>query len=150
MSPGFRRALALLLMLGLLGSLLELMLFRHHEDAVQVIPLALIGLALVASGALSFRPGRGTIRAFRLAMGLLIAGGLLGVGLHLRANLEFQTEIDPTLRGWALVSKALHAKAPPALAPGILAQLGLLGLILASGHTVRHAATSDSIQETLR
>jgi hypothetical protein len=149
-SHGFRRALALLLILGLLGSLLELMLFGHHEDLLQTIPLALIGVALVASAALSFRPGRGTIRAFRFAMALLIAGGLLGVGLHLRANLEFQTEIDPTLHGWTLVSKALHAKAPPALAPGMLAQLGLLGFILAQGHTVRQAATSDSIQETLR
>lgn len=150
MSQGFRRALALLLLVGLLGSFLELMLFGHHEDALQVIPLALIGIALCASAALSFRPQRGTIRAFQLAMALLIVGGLLGVGLHLRANLEFQTEIDPSLRGWALVSKALHAKAPPALAPAMLAQLGLLGLILAQGHAIRHDPTLNSIQEKLR
>ena len=137
MSHGFRRALALLLILGLLGSFLELMLFAHHEDTLQMIPLVLIGTALCACAALSFHPGRATLRMFQLVMTLLIAGGLLGIGLHLRANLEFQTEIDPGLHGWTLLTKSLHAKAPPALAPAMLAWLGLLGLVLAQGHA-RH------------
>jgi hypothetical protein len=150
MSHGFRRALALLLILGLVGSFLELKLFAHHEGALQMIPLVLIGIALCASATLSVRPGRATIRAFRVVMTLLIAGGLLGIGLHLRANLEFQTDIDPGLHGWALVSKSLHAKAPPALAPAILAWLGLLGLVLAQGHARHGKANTDLFQETLR
>ena len=141
MSHGIRRALALLLTLGLLGSFVELMLFGHYEDPWQVIPLVLIGTAAFALAAMSLQPGLGTIRVFRLVMALLILGGLLGVGLHLRANVEFQTEIDPGLRGWSLMSKALHAKAPPALAPAMLAQLGLLGLVLAQGQ-----ARQDKVQ----
>jgi hypothetical protein len=124
-------------MLGLFGSFGELLLFGHYEDALQTIPLLLIASGVCAVAAVSFQPRRGTIRVFQLVMALLIAGGLLGVGLHLRANLEFQTEIDPDLHGWPLYAKALHAKAPPALAPAMLAQLGLLGLVLAQGHTRR-------------
>jgi hypothetical protein len=136
-SHGIRRALALLLTLGLLGTSLELILFEHHEDVVQTIPLALLVAAAGTLAAMLLHPGPATVGVFRAAMGLLVLGGLLGVGLHLRANLEFQAEVDPGLRGWALYVKALHAKAPPALAPAVLAQLGLLGLVLAHGHARR-------------
>ena len=56
------------------------------------------------------------------------------MGLHLRASIEFQREIQPSLSTMALAMKAVRAKAPPALAPGALVQLGLLGLI----YTFRH------------
>jgi hypothetical protein len=36
--------------------------------------------------------------------------------------------MDPTLGGFALFSSVVRAKAPPAMAPGTLALLGLLGL----------------------
>jgi hypothetical protein len=134
MNQGIRRALTLLLTLGLAGTFTELMLFNHHEDATQMIPLVLLGIAGCTFAAVTVQPGRFTLRAFQLVMCLLIVGGLLGVALHLRANVEFQTEVDPGLHGWALFSKALQAKAPPALAPASLAQLGLLGLVIAYGH----------------
>jgi len=122
------------LTLGLTGSFAELMLFDHHEDATQMIPLVLLGIAACACAAVVVQPGRVTMRAFQLMMCLLIVGGLLGVVLHFRANVEFQTEVNPGLHGWALFSKAMQAKAPPALAPASLAQLGLLGLVVAYGH----------------
>jgi hypothetical protein len=56
--------------------------------------------------------------------------------LHLQANTEFQLEMDPTLRGWALLKKSIVVKAPPALAPGVMMQLGLIGL----AYTFRHPA----------
>jgi len=126
--------LTLLLTLGLVGSFVELLLLDHHEGAAQMIPLVLLVLAGCACAAVTVQPRRFTVRAFQLMMCLLIMAGLLGVGLHLRANVEFQTEVDPGLRGWGLVAKALQAKAPPALAPASLAQLGLLGLVIAYGH----------------
>ncbi len=58
--------------------------------------------------------------------------GLLGVVLHVRGNAEFQREMDPSLAGPTLWWKTLRAKAPPALAPGVLVQLGLLGLVYAA------------------
>ena len=59
----------------------------------------------------------------------LMLSGAIGSILHYRANMEFQLEMDPTLGGVALMFKVLHAKAPPALAPGNMALLGLLGLV---------------------
>jgi hypothetical protein len=65
----------------------------------------------------------------RVVLGLQVGAGLDGVVIHARANAEFQRELDPSLSGWPLWRKTLQAKAPPALAPGVLAQLGLLGLV---------------------
>jgi hypothetical protein len=54
--------------------------------------------------------------------------GALGVYFHIRGNVEFALERDPSLSGLRLLWKALRG-ATPALAPGALAQLGLLGLL---------------------
>ena len=70
-------------------------------------------------------------------MFLLMVIGATGAILHYRANMEFQLEMDPTLGGMALLLKVLHAKAPPALAPGNMALLGLMGLISTLGITER-------------
>jgi hypothetical protein len=53
---------------------------------------------------------------------------LAGVYLHYLGNREFQLELDPSLSGLSLLGKVLHAKAPPALAPGHMSLMGLLGL----------------------
>jgi len=110
------------------------LLLGHDEDATQLIPLVLIGATL---GVLAWHACTGraaSIRALQLMMLLFIGAGLAGGVLHVRSNMEFQLEIDPSLRGWTLLSKALHAKAPPALAPGVMVQLGLLGLAFAYRH----------------
>jgi len=60
---------------------------------------------------------------------VLMIAGAVGAGLHYRANMEFQLEMDPSLGGFALVEKILHAKAPPSLAPGNMALVGLIGLV---------------------
>ena len=71
-----------------------------------------------------------------LVMLLMIVSGGVGMYLHLQANMEFQLEMDATLSGWALLKKSVVAKAPPALAPGAMTQLGLIGL----AYTFRHPA----------
>ena len=131
-----RRLLMAILLLGLSGSGTELVLLRHHEDWKQWIPLGLIAAALGVMSWHALAAGPASVRALRLVMTFLILGGLLGVALHFQSTLEFQSEIDPSLRGWKLVLKALQAKAPPALAPGVLVPLGLLGLAI----TYRHPA----------
>jgi hypothetical protein len=60
---------------------------------------------------------------------LLLAAATAGVWLHHAGGLEFQTDMDPTLSRSQLFWKVVHMQAPPALAPGVLLQLGLLGLI---------------------
>lgn len=136
MTDAARRILLAILLLGVIGITAELLLLGHDEDLNQVIPFALAGATMAASVAASVRPSFGTVRLFQLVMLLLIASGVLGMYFHFRANLEFQLEMDPALRGLALFRKAILAKAPPALAPGAMTQLGLIGL----AYTFKHPA----------
>jgi hypothetical protein len=79
-------------------------------------------------------PSRPVVLLFRVVMlGLMLAGGL-GVFFHYAGNLEFQMDMDPSQHGLPLLLKILHAKTPPALAPGVMAQLGLLGLVYTYQH----------------
>jgi hypothetical protein len=125
----FRRPIALVLALGLGGMLVELLLVGHYEDGLQYVPLAALGFGLAALGWFAAAPQRSSRRVFRAAMLLLVAAGLAGIGLHYRGNREFQLEADPTRHGLELLLAVLRAKAPPALAPGQMALLGLLGLV---------------------
>lgn len=127
-----RSALTWLLALGLAGTLVELLLLDHDEELTQFIPLVLLSAALVGLSWMRLRPSAAAVRVFGVLMLLLIVSGGVGVVLHFRANMEFQREVAPSL-GWiALARKAVRAKAPPALAPGVLVQLGCLGVILAA------------------
>src|SRR5262245_38527329 len=129
-----RRWLMALLVLGLCGLAIELVLFEHYEDVWQFVPFGLIGFAFVAIAWQSIRPTEGSVRVFQVAMLMLVLGGIVGLAMHYQGNVEFQREVDPSLQGWALFVKAVHAKTPPALAPGAMSQLGLLGLIYAHRH----------------
>lgn len=124
-----RRLLLALLAFGLCGTTSELWLMGHHEDWKQIIPLATMGASALTLLWLALSWSTRAARVFRVCMFLLMLSGATGSILHYRANMEFQLEMDPTLGGVALMTKVLHAKAPPALAPGNMALLGLLGLI---------------------
>jgi len=106
-------------------------LLNHFEDAYQAIPLALIAAAFLVLAWHASVGSTASVRALQLTMLLFIVAGALGLVLHFRSTMEFQLETDPSLRGWNLYWKVLRAKAPPALAPGVLVQLGLLGLAYA-------------------
>jgi hypothetical protein len=123
-----RRLLAGILLLGMSGTLVELLLLRHFGDRVQVIPLGLLGLGLLGVAWHAWTGSRASGAAVRTLMALFVAAGFAGVYYHFAANVEFQKETDPTLAGRALVWKALEATVPPALAPGVMLQLGLIGL----------------------
>ena len=99
----------------------------HIEDIWQQVPLVLLAAAVLALGWNVARPGMASARMFRLISVLLVAGGLAGLVLHYRSNVEFELEMYPDLGGVRLVSEALSG-AIPALAPGALIQLGLVGL----------------------
>jgi hypothetical protein len=139
-----RRLLLCLLILGIGGTATELLLIGHDEDRWQLIPLILLTLAAPASLVmLATAPRRAATatRLFQATMVLLILSGGLGSLLHYRASMEFKQEMDPSLRGFALFSSVIHAKAPPTLAPGSMALLGLLGL--ASVFRLEEPATSQ-------
>lgn len=136
MTEAARRFLLFILLLGVGGIMAELLLLAHTEDASQWIPIGLGAATIVLSGMVAMRPSRGLIRLFQIVMTLMIISGGVGMYLHLAANMEFQLEMDATLKGLALLKKSLVAKSPPALAPGSMAQLGLIGL----AYTFRHPA----------
>jgi hypothetical protein len=134
-----------LLLVGAAGLGAELVLLEHTESGWQWVPLVLLGAVLVLGLAVAMRPARGTVRAFQGVTALCVAAGLLGVYLHLEGNVEFELEGDPSLGGLVLLWEALRG-ATPALAPGSLAQLGLLGLVC----TYRHPALRRTVPSSTR
>lgn len=141
---GFRLLILALIAIGAAGLLLELMLIEHHDEPWQWAPIVSLALTLACCVAIALRPGRGVLRAFRLVMVACVVFGIIGVVLHLKGNLEFELESAPGLRGWPLYLEVLKG-ATPALAPGALAQLGLLGLLFAYRHP---AAASEAAHRT--
>ena len=132
MSPGevlsrLRRFLLVFSVLLLGGSLVELFLVEHTEDAVQLIPFALCGLGALSALAALFRPGRATLLALRACMLLVVAGSLYGVYEHVSNNLAFLREVHPNASGGEALWGALGG-ANPLLAPGILAAAAVLAL----------------------
>jgi hypothetical protein len=128
-----RRLLLGLLFVGMSGTTAELWFMGHHEDWLQLLPFAGMGISAVALLWFAFSHSPAATRWFRVCMFMLMVVGATGTILHYRANMEFQLEMDPTMGGMALLLKVLHAKAPPALAPGNMALLGLMGLISTLG-----------------
>lgn len=123
-----RRFLLVILVIGMCGTAVELVLLKHDERAIQLIPLVLLGAGVAAIAWHAIRPGPVSARTVQAVMVAFVAAGAAGVYFHYRTNVEFQLETDPSLRGSALVWKVLEAKVPPALAPGVMIQFGLLGL----------------------
>lgn len=136
MSDTARRILLAILLLGTFGVTAELLLLAHTEDLNQWIPIALAAFTVVLSAMVALRPTRASLRTFQVVMVLMVVSGALGMYLHLHANMEFQLEMDSTLKGFALLKKSIVAKSPPALAPGAMAQLGLIGLAYTYKHPV--------------
>jgi hypothetical protein len=123
-----RRILLGILLIGLVGMGTELLFLQHDEEATQLIPLVLIALAFVTIAWHAAQGSSASLAMLQVTMVLFVAAGLLGMYLHFRANLAFQREVDPSIAGQALFWKAMTAKTPPALAPGSMSQLGLIGL----------------------
>jgi hypothetical protein len=131
-----RWMLLCVLSVGLLGLGTELLLLKHVESPTQLIAPGLIAVALAIVVWHVLERGPASILALGCVMMLFVAAGALGMYYHYAANVEFQREVDPSLTGSALFWKATAAKTPPALAPGAMAQLGLIGL----AYTFRHPA----------
>jgi hypothetical protein len=126
-----RTWILVVLVLGLLGTVTELVLLSHYEQAVQLVPVALIVIALAVLVWHALRRDTASLRALQIVMALFVLASLAGVVAHFVGSAEYQLELDAEMDTWELVQKVLHAKAPPLLAPGMMMQLGLLGLAYA-------------------
>jgi uncharacterized membrane protein len=116
------------LALGLLGTVTELLLLEHYEKPLQFVPLVLIAAAIAVLAWHLRRYDAASLRALQIVMALFVLAGFVGIAAHFQGSAEFQLELDPAIGTWELINKILHAQAPPLLAPGMMLQLGLIGL----------------------
>jgi len=117
------------LVAGLIGAAIDLLFLGHHEDTAQLVPLGLIAASLpVIVWDVAARTAW-SLRVLRMMMAACVAAGMLGVALHYLGSVEFQKEVDPAIGGFELFMKVMQSKAPPTLAPAILAHLGLVGVV---------------------
>ncbi|MCB0186817.1 MAG: hypothetical protein KDE31_21265 [Caldilineaceae bacterium] len=126
----FLLGLAAFMCLGTIG---ELLLEEHWEDAVQLLPFVLCGLSFLAIVTVLVRPTRGTLRIMRWIVGITFVGSLFGIFEHVEHNFGFALEIQPNAAIGDVFWKALGG-ANPLLAPGILAFTALLALAASYYH----------------
>ena len=143
-----RKMLLAVFLLGALGTGVELVLLEHYAEIFQLVPLAMI-LAAVVVLAMWFVSGApAVLRVFQVSMFLFLLAGLVGIYLHYNSNVEFELEMDPSATGWPLIWASLTG-AMPALAPGTMVQLGLVGLLYAYRHPafvgsrINHSCSSE-------
>jgi hypothetical protein len=136
----WRRLALYLLIFGTVGVGVELVLLEHFEDAMQWIPVTLLGVGLIAAVAAAVAPRPRVVRALRAVMTAHLLAGALGIYLHFRSNVEFELELRPSMAGLELWIESLKG-AMPALAPGAMVQLGLLGLLVCYRHPALGSGT---------
>ena len=128
-----RRLVLIVLTVGIVGVGFELVLLDHMEDNWQWAPIVLLAAGFPVSIWLFVSPGRTVIRVYQVLMGLFVLSGFVGQWLHYQGNVEFELEMYPSREGLELVWEALGG-AYPALAPGTMILLGLLGLVACLRH----------------
>ena len=126
----FLLGLAAFMCLGTIG---ELVLEEHWEDAIQFLPFVLCGLSFIAIVTVMVRPTRGTLRLMRWIVGITLVGSLFGIFEHVEHNFGFALEIQPNATVSDVFWDALGG-ANPLLAPGILAFSALLALAASYYH----------------
>ena len=130
-----RGALLIILVIGLVGVIAELLLLDHTEDPWQRLPIFLLVGSLIILCWHATDRGTLSVRFLQGTMTLFVLSGALGLLLHLKGNIAFELEMEPSASGWPLIWAALKG-ATPTLAPGTMVQLGLIGL----AYTYRHPA----------
>ncbi len=138
-----RSLLLVIFLLGVLGAGSELILLGHYEEPWQLVPLGMIGLSLAVLVVRLFRNDARVLRIFQVCMLLFVAAGILGVYLHYQSNVEFELEMNPAAAGWELIRESLSG-AMPALAPGTMVHLGLIGLLYTWRHPIFSASRNSA------
>jgi hypothetical protein len=81
------------------------------------------------------KPGPASLGILRVVMAVFLVVGVTGVYQHFTGNVGYEKESNPGLAG-AELYKAAMMGSTPLLAPGVMMQLGLIGLL----YTYRHPA----------
>lgn len=128
-----RRFLLMLTGFIFLGTFGELILEEHTKETLQFVPFILCVIGFISVAAVLLRPQRSTVLALRITMVVVALGGLLGMGIHLLNNYEFEQEIRPNTALGDLLINTLKG-ANPLLAPGILAFAAIVALVATYYH----------------
>ena len=121
-----KKMIVLALLFMMIGTLLELYLLDHYEDAFQQIPVLCIAFSLINLIILFFKRSKIIIKLFKLVLVLTSFSGIYGVFLHLQSNFEFEQDMKPTATNWELFSESLSG-ALPTLAPMSMLVLAFIG-----------------------
>ena len=144
-----RRGLVWLAIVGTIGTTLELILIRHWDNALELIPFVALAVLAVAIVLVVRRPTARSIAVARgLAMAVLVTSAI-GVAIHIRSNYEaapldfrytasWPTTPEPIR--WLLAATDTVGPSPT-LAPAAIAFMALALLIA----TLRHPATTQAL-----
>jgi len=133
-SDRLRRLIFWVLLFGMTGVLAELLLIEHTESTTMWVPVLVLGAGLVSVLVRLVSPGRVSHRLMTVVMVTFVGSGLLGLWFHFDGNRQFELEIYPSMTGGELIWESLKG-ATPALAPGTMVLLGLIGLVATLGAT---------------
>lgn len=142
-----RQALLLILIVGVVGTQVELLLLKHTDDIWQLVPLLLNGLVLLTLAWFGLARSRASLRALQAVLLLCLVSGGVGVVLHFDANVVYASESDPSLGGSALYKEAVMGSTPT-LAPGTMVQLALIGLAFVFRHPRLRGQTREDDNST--
>ena len=138
-----RRILLAGLWLGISGTAVELLLLEHYEEWRQMIPLGLLAAGLLALVWHAVHRSAAPLRALQVLMLMFVIAGATGLVLHYRGNAEFELEMYPSKAGWELFRESMMG-ATPALAPGTMIQLALIGLAYSYRHPLLRRDAEDT------
>ena len=92
-----RRWVLILLVIGLLGTVTELVLLSHYEQPLQLVPVFLIVVALAVVVWHVRRQDAASLYALQVVMALFVLAGFVGVVAHFCGSAEFQLDLDPEM-----------------------------------------------------
>ncbi len=128
-----RRIILGIIFIGTVGAVVELFFIGHYKEFTQWPPFILLGLTAIGVILMTRNPSPRMVQLFRWLMVIVALSSLAGIFFHLKGNVEFKMETKPDLKGLTLLWKSMLGGIP-ILAPGIMAQIGMLGL----GYTFKH------------
>ena len=128
-----RRRVLAVLAFGMAGVAAELLLLGHTETKIQWLPLGMLAVGLLAVAALLIWPRKETVQSATSVMAIFVMTGFLGLYQHYNGNKEFELEMYPSMEGLELFRETMTG-ATPALAPGTMVLLGLVGLATCYGY----------------
>ncbi len=118
---------------GVLGTLAELLLIGHTGELIRWLPYGLLLLSAIGILWMFISPTARALRVFQVLMIVVALSSVIGVWEHLQSSMKYQQQDYPDQTGLTLVWEAAK-NANALLAPGVLAQVGFLGLAFTFRH----------------